>query len=289
MAADILVLGAGGMFGHMAAAVLGRRFKMITTDRAGEAGSIPFDVLQPDEDLTALARGLDPDAIILNAVAVTASQIGQAADDATRERALLVNSVFPHRLARIAAGLGHRVIHISTDAVFPPHCGPVTEDAALGPQDVYGMTKAAGEIEGHHCVTIRCSIVGPPAARRRSGLWGWISDQAPGATISGYVNQLWSGITTRQLAETCAALVDPGRFSQVRAAGPIHHLAPNPVLSKFDLVKYLAALLRSDLYVAPAQAPRPVSRLLSSRHHRLEALAPRWSDWPETLAAAARP
>ncbi len=289
MAADILVLGAGGMFGHVAAAVLGPRFDTLTTDRRGDSGHVRFDVLQPDEDLVALARKLGPAAVILNAVAVTASQIGPVADDAARERALLVNAVFPHRLARVAADFGLRVIHISTDAVLPADCGTVTEDARLGPQDAYGITKAAGEIGGTHCITIRCSIVGPPAAGRRAGLWAWVCDQTPGATVPGYVDHLWSGLTTRQLAEACGALIERGNFSRVRAAGPIHHLAPNSVLSKFDLLKHLAALLRPDIHVVRAQAPQPLNRCLTSRYRLLDSLTPRPPDWPDVLAAAAHP
>ena len=289
MAGDVLVLGASGMFGHVAAGVLGRKFEIVAAGRPGDSGSIPFDVLQPDADLIALARNLRPDAMILNAVAVTALQAGPAVVSPDRERALLVNAVFPHRLARIASALGFRVVHIYTDAVFPPDCGYVTEDQPVGPQDAYGISKAAGEIDGSHCITIRCSIIGPPAARRRSGLWAWVCDQAPGATIPGYVNQLWSGITTQQLAETCAALVEPGRFAHVRAAGAIHHLAPNPVLSKYDLLQDLARIIRADIRVEPAEASQPARRLLQSRHRLLDELTPRWSTWPETLAAAVNP
>ena len=170
---------------------------------------------------------------------------------------------------------------------FPPDCGYVTEDEPVGPQDAYGISKAEGELTGEHCLTIRCSIVGPPAPRRRSGLWAWVCDQAPGATVPGYINQIWSGMTTQQLAAVCAALVEPGRFAHVRAAGAIHHLAPNPVLSKYDLVAGLAASASALTYgAAPADAPQSVNRILVSRHRLLDALAPRWPTWADTLTAA---
>lgn len=281
-AADVIVLGAGGMFGHVAAAALRRQYAVIATARREMPECIAYDVDQPDDALSAVARRAHPQALIVNAIATTAAQI--AAD--TRERAVAVNATFPHRVARVAAARHQRVIHISTDAVFPPDCGTVSEDDPVAPQDDYGRSKAEGELTGEHCLTIRCSIVGPPAPQRRSGLWAWVTDQARGATVPGYINQIWSGMTTQQLAAVCAALVDRDCFAKVRAAGAVHHLALNPAISKFDLVRALAALLRPDVTVRRDDAPQSVNRILVSRHRLLDALAPRWPTWADTLTAA---
>src|ERR1043166_3348877 len=285
-AADVIVLGAGGMFGHVAAAVLRRTYAVVATARRETPDCVAYDADEPDDALASIAQRARPQALIVNAIAATAAQMRAAAG--TQQRAFAVNATFPHRLARVAADQNQRVIHLSTDAVFPPDCGTVSEDDAIGPQDTYGRSKVAGELTDAHCLTIRCSIVGPPPPQRRSGLWSWVADQARGATVSGYVNQLWAGMTTQQLAAVCVALVDPERFAKARTAGPVHHLAPNPTISKFDWVPPLAALLRPDVTVRPADAAQPISRILVSRHRVLDALAPRWPTWPETLAAASR-
>jgi dTDP-4-dehydrorhamnose reductase len=283
--ADAIVLGACGMFGHVAVAALQREYAVVATARRAMLGCIAYDADEPDDALAAVARRARPQALIVNAIATTAAQMTAAG---SKERAYQVNAAFPHRLARVAAEQNQRVVHISTDAVFPPDCGGVSEDAPIAPQGDYGRSKAEGELAGEHCLTIRCSIIGPPAPQRHSGLWAWIADQARGATVSGYVNQIWAGLTTQQLAEVCVALVDRDRFASVRAAGAVHHLAPNPVISKFELARALAAVLRPDLTVQPVEATQAVSRVLTSRHHLLDALAPRWPTWPETLAAANR-
>jgi dTDP-4-dehydrorhamnose reductase len=284
-AADVIVLGAGGMFGHVAVAALKRRYAVVATARHDSSEFVSYDVDEQDAALAAIVERAHADAIIVNAIATTASQMAAAE---THEHAFRVNATFPHRLARIAAQQKQRVVHISTDAVFPSNCGIVSENDPIGPQDAYGVSKAAGELDCEHCLTIRCSIIGPPAPRRRSGVWAWVADQAPGADIPGYVNQLWSGMTTQQLAEVCVALVDQKCFAGVRAAGAVHHLASNPVTSKYDLVRELAALLRPDLTVQPAQARHSICRVLTSRHGLLNGLAPYWPTWAETLAAANR-
>jgi dTDP-4-dehydrorhamnose reductase len=284
-AADVIVLGAGGMFGHVAAAALRRQYAVIATARRAMSDCIPYDVDEPDDALAAVVERAKPRALIVNAIATTAAQMAAAA---THKRGYQVNAAFPHRLARVAATQNQRVIHISTDAVFPPDSGSVSEDAPVAPRDDYGRSKAAGELTDEHCLTIRCSIVGPPAPRRRSGLWAWVADQPRGATVPGYVNQIWAGMTTQQLAAVCAALVDQDLFAKVRAAGPVHHLAPNTVTSKFNLVCALASLLRPDVTVRPADTPQAINRVLISRYRLLDALTPRWPSWPDTLAAANR-
>jgi dTDP-4-dehydrorhamnose reductase len=287
MPADVLVLGVSGMFGQAAFNVMRQKYDVLATARRGGGDVVEFDVLQSDADLEALTRRLRPGGVVVNAVAVLAADINAAVAAADRERALLVNAVFPHRLARIASALGQRVVQISTDAVFPHDADTVTEADRIGPEDAYGHSKAAGELSDPHCLTIRCSIIGPPAARHRRGLWAWVADQPPNATISGYVNQVWSGLTTLQLAETCACLVEHQRFAEARAHGAIHHLAPNPAISKFDLVRALSRLLRPDLKVEPANASQTIRRMLKSRYSVLDRMVPRYPDWNAALAAAA--
>lgn len=289
MAANVLLLGADGTFGHVAAKVLGTGRSMIATARQPRHGVLPFDVMQGDDDLAGLLGRLPRDALIVNAIAMLAGVLRPDASPELRERALAINAVFPHRLARLAASVGHRVVHISTDAVFARNAGRVTETNALAPDGFYGLTKAAGELTDAHTLTIRCSFVGPPAPDRERGLWAWIAGAERGAAIRGYPNQTWSGVTSLQLAEACAALVDPATFERVRQFGAIHHLAPNPAISKYDLVRMLAtALARSDLTVEPYEAEASIDRVLASRHRALDDTMTRYPDWQSAIAASVR-
>jgi dTDP-4-dehydrorhamnose reductase len=285
MAADVMVLGAGGTFGHAAAAVLSRSFEVVSAARTPGAGGVAFDARACDDELTGLLSLVKPGGLAVNAAAVLASEI--AADTAAgREQAIAVNALFPNRLARLAARHGIRILHVSTDAVFATLSGRVTESDPIGPEDFYGVTKAAGELTDPHCITVRCSIVGPSAPSHRRGLWAWVAGQEKGAVLRGYVNQSWAGLTTLQLAAACAKLVDPEHFAAVRREAAIHHLVPNPPVSKYEIVQALAAVLRPDLTVEPSHADKTITRALTSRYATLDSLTPHFATWTDAVAAA---
>lgn len=286
MPADVLILGADGMFGHMAAHVVAREWSVLRAAREASAGAVAFDARGADDALEALLRNLKTNGLVVNGVAVLASDIA-ANLLADRERALLVNALFPLSLARVASRLGLRVVQISTDGVFPRLGGPVAEDAPIGPDDCYGLTKAAGELVEAHTLTIRCSIIGPPGPKRRRGLWAWVADQPQGAKIRGFTNQVWSGTTTHQLAQACAALADEKNFLKARREAAIHHLVPNPVASKHEIVLALARRLRPDLEIAAVEAEAAITRELRTRYTSLHAFVPRYPTWDQALAAAA--
>lgn len=127
-------------------------------DHAGiayTATDLDVDITSP-EAVSAFVSEHRPDWII-NCAAYTA--VDQAEDD--EERAFAINALGPENIARAAAELaatapgstpGHaaapdpRLIHISTDYVFPGTATePIPESAAPAPVGAYGRTKAAGE------------------------------------------------------------------------------------------------------------------------------------------------
>ena len=80
---------------------------------------------------------------VINASAYTA--VDKAESDSVA--AYSVNAIGPEILARCCAELGAKLIHISTDYVYPGEgSAPLTEDDAVGPTGVYGSSKLAGEL-----------------------------------------------------------------------------------------------------------------------------------------------
>ena len=80
---------------------------------------------------------------VINASAYTA--VDKAESDSVA--AYSVNAVGPEILARYSNELGAKLIHISTDYVYPGEGSvPLTEDDAVGPAGVYGASKLAGEL-----------------------------------------------------------------------------------------------------------------------------------------------
>jgi dTDP-4-dehydrorhamnose reductase len=230
------------------------------TSREQVPGWIRFDAIRDPPDRLFDAGA----AAVVNCAAVLDSEIAAGGSEALR-RAEAVNSRFPHRLAEAAARAGARVVHISTDAVFPADAGPCDEDTAPGPDTAYGATKHRGEPTLANAVTIRTSFVGRDPLRRR-GLLEWLLAQPVGTTIPGFTDQLWNGLVVTQLARACTALLDAEEFRRARAEGPIHHAFEDPPLTKCELLGLIARTFGIPVSIEPVESERPVTRVLATRH-----------------------
>lgn len=130
----IWLIGNHGMLGTELSQLLeAEKIEAIGTDR-------DVSILDPAA-LAAFARGKDISWIV-NCAAYTA--VDKAEDDA--ELAERLNAEGPENIGRVAAAIGARVLHISTDYVFGGAGNrPYREDDPLAPNSVYGRTKAEGE------------------------------------------------------------------------------------------------------------------------------------------------
>jgi dTDP-4-dehydrorhamnose reductase len=160
--------------------------------------------------------------------------------------ALEVNSVFPHRLARLCADTGARLVHFSTDCVFSGRKGDYRETDMPDPVDTYGRTKLLGEV-GAPNLTLRTSIIGLELGRRQ-GLIEWLL--ASRGRVKGYRRVLYSGLTTLEMAR----LVDRLLAEHPDLAG-LFHVASAPI-DKFALLSRLARELgREDVELEPVDEP----------------------------------
>ncbi len=131
--------------------------KVLILGATGQLGRALWDTRPPGLDCVAYGRGdfdlaqrdaiepairkVEPD-ILLNAAAYTA--VDRAETEAEIARA--VNAEAPRELARIAARDAIRLVHVSTDFVFPGDRGrPWRPDDPLAPLNRYGESKAEGE------------------------------------------------------------------------------------------------------------------------------------------------
>ncbi|MGW3073429.1 dTDP-4-dehydrorhamnose reductase [Kitasatospora sp. NPDC001132] len=130
-----LVTGAGGLLGHeVTAALAAEGVTAVALDRRA------LDVTDPDALVEAFARHR-PD-LVVNCAAYTAVEAAEA-DEA---RALRVNGDGPRQLAALCARHGTRLLHLSTDYVFPGDAdSPYPEGHPTAPCNAYGRSKAAGE------------------------------------------------------------------------------------------------------------------------------------------------
>jgi len=115
------------------------------------------------------------------------------------DKAVYLNSYFPHFLVSITKKMKTKVILMSTDCVFSGEKGSYSEFDFPDGKSFYDRTKAMGEVNDTKNLTLRTSIVGPDIKRNGIGLLNWFMKQDE--SIKGYTNAMWTGITTLELAK----------------------------------------------------------------------------------------
>jgi dTDP-4-dehydrorhamnose reductase len=269
----VLVLGSTGMVGQTVLRVLSREPVLLVqgTHRRG-GGEDPhwFDAERGPGGLLALLDRAGPYAHVVNCIGDTNTSVDRA-DPEKVQRAIALNALFPHGLAAVARQSQARIIHLSTDGVFAGTADTYDENAPPDCTDVYGRTKALGEVTGEGCLTFRCSIVGPDPEGKR-GLWEWFRALPEGARVPGFSNRIWSGVTSLQFAELCRRIIVEARFEEIRRESPVHHFCPNRPLSKFDLLGLFKTALRKDVEIVPEEAS-PRSRILTTRYRTVRELS----------------
>jgi dTDP-4-dehydrorhamnose reductase len=132
MTRGILVTGGSGQLASALAKLGGDRIHLV--------GRPEFD-FDRSETIAATVRSANP-WLVVNAAAYTAVDAAET-DEAAAMRA---NRDGPRELARLCAGAGIPLIHVSTDYVFSgDKPSPYVESDPTEPQSVYGKTKLAGE------------------------------------------------------------------------------------------------------------------------------------------------
>ena len=228
-----LILGGDGMLGHQLLASWQGRHEVRATLRRPLADYRQFplftaansyggvDVTQPETVVRALAD-FRPEAVV-NATGI----VKQRKDAAEVRRMMEINGDFPHRLLRMCENHGARMIHISTDCVFDGNRGSYSESDAPDAGDVYGRSKALGEVKGPSAITLRTSIIGPELSRM-TGLIEWFLAQR--GTIRGFTRAIYSGLTTIELSRVIERVI-----CQECDLHGIWHVASHPI-SKHELL-----------------------------------------------------
>ncbi len=275
----VLVLGASGMLGN---AVL-RMFaddpaiRVFGTVRAPGSGRllpdtlnnhlVPFvDVENTDSLLEAF--GLVRPTIVINCIGLV-KQLSSASDPLS---ALPLNSIFPHRLSRLCAATGARLIHVSTDCVFSGEKGMYRESDLSDAKDLYGRSKFLGEVDAPHAITLRTSIIGHEL-NGTHGLVDWFLSQTTG--VKGYQRAVFSGLPTVELAKVMREYVLP----RPELHG-VYHVAAAPI-NKFDLLTLIAREYGREISITPDERVC-VDRSLDESRFR-EATGYIAPDWPTLI------
>ncbi|MBK9063691.1 MAG: SDR family oxidoreductase [Acidobacteria bacterium] len=283
---EILVLGATGMLGHRVALEFARAGAVVRAAARGvcEGPSAALGELLPPgsvswgfdaRDLASVERLLASyrPRVIVNCVGV----VKQRPEAADAEVSVAVNALFPHALARMARSFGGRVLHVSTDCVFSGARGGYREDDLCDARDLYGRSKALGELTDGDVLTVRTSIVGRQLTGA-SSLLEWFLAQ-PGPAVPGFTGAFFSGVTTLELARVLAALA--AASASLRG---LYHVA-GPRISKRDLLTHFRDAYRKPVEIEPD--PRlAVDRSLDGTRFE-EAAGWRAPGWPAMIAELA--
>lgn len=220
----VLILGVTGMAGHIIYNHLSsiEGYEVIGTSNRKSANKelLLLDVTDFNI-LEIIIKRIQPKYII-NAVGVLINRSESDVDNA-----ILINSYFPHFLVRLCRKYGSKLIHISTDCVFSGKEGEYKENDFRDADDIYGRSKALGEINNKIDVTIRTSIIGPELKDFGEGLFHWFMSKS--VKLSGYNNVFWSGVTTLELAKNIDTII------RHKVTG-IYHLTNNNKISKYALL-----------------------------------------------------
>ncbi|MCG2591232.1 SDR family oxidoreductase [Ramlibacter sp. XY19] len=206
--------------------------------------------------------------VVINCVGVV-KQLAEADEALT---AIPINALLPHRLARLCAVAGARLVHVSTDCVFSGSKGGYTEADFPDANDLYGRSKYLGEVDYPNAVTLRTSIIGHELASAH-GLVGWFLAQQ--GKVKGFRRAVFSGLPTVELARVIRDHVLP--------RGDLHgtwHVSSAPI-NKYDLLKLVAESYGKEIRIEPDER-LVIDRSLDSRRFRqLTGYTP--SAWPELV------
>jgi dTDP-4-dehydrorhamnose reductase len=278
----LLVIGASGMLGSTVLRVLSETpgvevrgsvrdlsvREYFSPDVAGRLiGGIDVENL---DSLVGLMAEVRPD-VVINCVGLTKHK----ADAEDPVFAVPINTLMPHRLAKLCEVGGARLVHISTDCVFSGAKGSYVEDDLSDASDVYGKSKAMGELAYPNTITLRTSIIGHEL-RTKYGLLEWFLSQEGGC--GGFTRAVFSGLPTVVLAHVIRDVVVPHH-----ELFGVYHVAAEPIC-KYDLLKLVARVYDKSIDIAEDDR-LVIDRSLDASRFRAATgfVAPSWEEMIKTM------
>lgn len=236
----VLLFGATGMAGHVTYYYLKNTGKYELTNVVYRTkltdDSIVVDVTNKEAVLE-VVRKTNPD-LIINCIGILIKGSKEHPDNA-----IFINAYFPHLLKKLSDEIGAKLIHISTDCVFSGKKGNYTEEDFRDADDVYGRSKALGEIINEKDLTIRTSIIGPELKKNGEGLFHWFMQQTD--KVNGFKTAIWGGVTTLELAKSIDAAIEKNLTGLVQLSNGIG-------ISKYDLLHLFKEIWnKKDIEILP--------------------------------------
>lgn len=240
MKKKILLFGATGMAGHVVYYYLNSTGKYDIRNAVYRTkltdDSIIVDVTDKNT-VSQMVRDVRPE-LIINCVGVLIKGSIEHPDNA-----VFINAYFPYLLKKLSDEVGAKLIHISTDCVFSGKKGNYTEADFRDADDVYGRSKALGEIINNKDLTIRTSIIGPELKENGEGLFHWFMHQT--GQIRGFQTAIWGGVTTLELAKAIDVTIEQNVTGLIQLSNGVG-------ISKYDLLHLFKRIWnKQDVEILP--------------------------------------
>jgi dTDP-4-dehydrorhamnose reductase len=250
MAERILILGGGGTLGHKLWQVLPGKFPdtFVSIRRPADfytkcglfSGPNVIDRMDL-RDFSGLYAMLDKvrPSVIVNCAGVTL----RSKEALDKVSVISMNALLPHKLAEWCSKKGARLIHFSTVCVFDGKKGGYGEDDLPDARDLYGKTKALGDVSAPCALTLRSSFIGREIFGGTELLEWFLAQKRK--KIKGFRKAMFTGLTSNRLAELVAELI--GRFP---ALNGLYHVSSETV-SKYGLLQLLKEAYKLDMEIEP--------------------------------------
>ncbi len=231
-----LITGASGLLGLNLALKLAETHTVTGVIHQPELEGTPFEVLVTDLSLPGEAEWVLehslPEVIIHCAAMAIVDECEK--DPA---RAMSVNADLPGRLARMAAEMSAKFVHISTDAVFDGVRGDYSEEDAPNPLSTYARTKLAGEIavmaENPDALVARVNFYGWSLRGNRSLAEFFYNNLSEGKPVNGFTDVIFCPLLVNDLADLLL------RMAEKNLSG-LYHTVSQENISKYDFGVQLA-------------------------------------------------
>jgi dTDP-4-dehydrorhamnose reductase len=273
----LLVFGGWGQLGSDLAIAADGRHELVRPRHA------EVDVTDP----AAVAGAVDaarPDAVI-DAAAFHKVELCETHP----EQAFAVNAVAPFHVARAARGAGARTVFISTDYVFDgANPDGYREDDPVGPLNIYGISKVAGEaavrLADPDALVVRGSgLFGHAGSAGKGGNFvdNMLAKARAGEALSIVDDQRLAPTSTRDMAERILLFVEAG------VPGGVYHAANAGSTSWYGLACRAFELAGVEATVTPrptGESPvrRPATSILRDTKSAALGLPPNRS-WEDAL------
>ncbi len=191
--------------------------------------------LSVSKSIHSILKKINPE-VVINCAGLTKHK--KEADDP--KNAIPINALMPHQFASACDDKGIRFIHISSDCVFSGIKGGYVEDDLPDASDLYGRSKALGEVIQGNSITLRTSTIGHEL-HTNYGLLEWFLSQD--RECQGFSKAFFSGLPSVVFAEVIKDFVLPN--PNLRG---LYHVSADPI-NKYELLELISKIYGKKIVI----------------------------------------